>query len=79
MTKPESTESPVPVFDVEVMRELVERMRGRLPAQDHAGLADIVEVMAELRTLVMEADDDALVDESLLALAIERARARTSR
>jgi hypothetical protein len=76
MTKPER---PVPVFDVEVMRELVERMRARLPPQDHAGLADMVEVMAELRTLVMEADDDAPADETLLALAIERARARKSR
>jgi hypothetical protein len=35
--------------------------------------------MAELRTLVMESDDDAPADETLLALAIERARARTSR
>jgi hypothetical protein len=35
--------------------------------------------MAELRTLVMEGDDDAPADETLLALAIERARARTSR
>jgi len=39
----------------------------------------IVEVMAELRTLAMEGDDDAPADEALLALAIERARARTSR
>jgi len=76
MTKPES---PDPVFDVEVMRELVERSRGRLSPQDHACLAEVVEVMAELRVIVMEADDDAPVDESLLALAIERARARTSR
>jgi len=38
-----------------------------------------VEVMAELRTLVMEGDDDAPADETLLALAIERARARTSK
>jgi hypothetical protein len=35
--------------------------------------------MAELRTLAMEGDDDAPADEALLALAIERARARTSR
>ena len=54
-------------------------MRVRLSPQDHACLADVVEVMAELRTIVMEADDDTPVDESLLALAIERARARTSR
>lgn len=76
MTKPEN---PEPVFDVELMRNLVERTRGRLSPQDHACLADVVEVMAELRTLVMEGDDDAVADESLLALAIERARARTSR
>ena len=76
MTKPES---PDPVFDVEVMRDLVERMRARLSPQDHASLADVVEVMAELRTIVSEADDDAPIDESLLALAIERARARTSK
>ncbi|MGH8749671.1 MAG: hypothetical protein ACREU5_11265 [Burkholderiales bacterium] len=76
MTKPES---PDPVFDVELMRDLVERSRGRLSPQDLAGLADVVEVMAELRTLVMTGDDDAPADETLLALAIERARARTSR
>jgi hypothetical protein len=76
MTKPES---PTAIFDVELMRDLVERSRGRLSAQDLACLADVVEVMAELRTLVMEGDDDAPADETLLALAIERARARTSR
>jgi hypothetical protein len=76
MTKPES---PDPVFDVELMRDLVERSRGRLSPQDLACLAEVVEVMAELRTLVMEGDDDAPADETLLALAIERARARTSR
>jgi hypothetical protein len=76
MTKPES---PHPVFDVEVMRDLVERTRTRLSPQDHACLADVVEVMAELRAIVMEADDDAPADETLLALAIERARARTSK
>jgi hypothetical protein len=76
MTKPES---PDPVFDVELMRDLVSRLRGRLSPQDLACLADVVEVMAEMRTLVMEGDDDAPADESLLALAIERARARTSR
>ena len=76
MTKPES---PTAVFDVELMRDLVERSRGRLSAHDLACLADVVEVMAELRTIVMEADDDTPVDESLLALAFERARARTSR
>jgi hypothetical protein len=76
MTKPES---PTAVFDVELMRDLVERSRGRLSPQDLACLADVVEVMAELRTLVMEGDDDAPADETLLALAIERARARTSR
>jgi hypothetical protein len=76
MTKPES---PTAIFDVELMRDLVERSRGRLSPQDLARLADVVEVMAELRTLVMEGDDDAPADETLLALAIERARARTSR
>jgi hypothetical protein len=76
MTKPED---PTLAFDVEFMRDLVSRLRGRLSPQDLACLADVVEVMAELRTLVMEADDDAPVDESLLALAIERARARTSK
>jgi hypothetical protein len=76
MTKPES---PTAIFDVELMRDLVERSRGRLSPQDLACLADVVEVMAELRTLVMEGDDDAPADETLLALAIERACARTSR
>ena len=78
MTTPESPDAE-PVFDVELMRDVVERMRTRLSPQDHACLADVVEIMAELRTIVMEADDDTPVDESLLALAIERARARTSR
>lgn len=73
------SESPTAVFDVELMRDLVERSRGRLSPQDHACLADVVEVMAELRTLAMEGDDDAPADETLLALAIERARARASR
>jgi hypothetical protein len=76
MTKPED---PTPVFDVELMRDLVSRLRGRLSPQDLACLADVVEVMAEMRTLVMEGDDDAPADETLLALAIERARARTSK
>ena len=76
MTTPED---PTPVFDVELMRDLVSRLRGRLSPQDLACLADVVEVMAELRTLAMEGDDDAPADEALLALAIERARARTSR
>ncbi len=76
MTTPED---PTPVFDVELMRDLVSRLRGRLSPQDLACLADVVEVMAEMRTLVMEGDDDAPADETLLALAIERARARTSK
>ena len=76
MTKPED---PAPVFDVELMRDLVSRLRGRLSPQDLACLAGVVEVMAEMRTLVMEGDDDAPADETLLALAIERARARTSK
>ncbi|TMQ05826.1 MAG: hypothetical protein E6J91_39590 [Deltaproteobacteria bacterium] len=76
MTKPED---PTPVFDVELMRDLVSRLRGRLSLQDLACLADVVEVMAEMRTLVMEGDDDAPADETLLALAIARARARTSK
>jgi hypothetical protein len=76
MIKPED---PTPVFDVELMRDLVSRLRGRLSPQDLACLADVVEVMAEMRTLVMEGDDDAPADETLLALAIERARARTSK
>jgi len=78
MTMRESPDAE-PVFDVELMRDVVERMRARLSPQDHACLADVVEIMAELRTIVMEADDDTPVDESLLALAIERARARTSK
>ena len=61
------------------MRDLVERTRARLSPQDHACLADVVEVMAELRTIVSEAADDAPADETLLVLAFERARARTSR
>ena len=76
MIKPED---PTPVFDVELMRDLVSRLRGRMSPQDLACLADVVEVMAEMRTLVMEGDDDAPADETLLALAIERARARTSK
>ena len=76
MTKPEEL---TPVFDVELMRDLVSRLRGRLSPQDLACLADVVEVMAEMKTLVMEGDDDAPADETLLSLAIERARAGTSK
>jgi hypothetical protein len=39
MTKPET---PTAVFDVELMRDLVERSRGRLSPQDLACLADVV-------------------------------------
>src|SRR5258705_163905 len=59
MTKPESAD---PVFDVELMRDLVERSRGRLSHQDHACLSNAVEAMAELRTLVMDGDVDAHTD-----------------
>jgi hypothetical protein len=77
MTKPES---PVPaVLDIEAMRDAIERVRSRLSPQDHACLADMIEVMTELRAIVSEADDDAPADETLLAQAFERVRARKSR
>jgi hypothetical protein len=77
MTKPESA---IPgVLDLEAMRDAVERVRAQLSPEHHASLVDMFEVMAELRAIVSEADDDTPADETLLALAIERARARASK
>lgn len=77
MTKPESS---LPAgLDLQAMRDVVERARARLSPEDHARLTDMIEIMAELRAVVSEADDDAPADETLLALAIERARTRTSK
>ncbi len=75
MTKPLITE-----LDIHAMRDLLERTRPQHSPEDHACLADTVEIFAEVMALVSESeDDDALVDEALLAQAIKRARARKSR
>lgn len=80
MTKPEGP-SPA-VLDLEALqalRDVVEHVRAQLSPQDHTCLTDMIDVMTELRSIVSEADDDAPADETLLALAIERARTRKSR
>lgn len=80
MTKPVSPDPAV--FDLaalQALREDIEQVRSRMSPEDHARLTDMVDVLAELRAIVSEADDDAPADETLLALAIERARARRSR
>ena len=72
---------PVTDIEIQAMRDAIERTRMQHSPQDHACLADMVEILAELRTMVLEfdGDDDTPVDGEFLARAIERARARTSR
>lgn len=80
MTKPERPDPAVlDLAALQALREDIERVRSRMAPEDHARLMDAIEVLSELRAIVSEADDDAPADETLLALAIERARARRSR
>jgi hypothetical protein len=74
MTKPIVTEQ-----ELQAAREMLERTRGQTSPEDHATLVAMVEVLAEVRTLVseLEGDDDHLVDgEQIWVRANERVRAR---
>jgi hypothetical protein len=80
MTKPESPDPAVlDLAALQALRDAIDHARSQMSPEDHARLTDMVEVMSELRAIVSEADDDAPADETLLALAIERARARGPR
>ena len=76
MTKPIITEQ-----ELQAARDMLERMRGQCSPEHHATVVAMVELLTEVRALVSEldGDDDAPADETLLVLAIERARARRSR
>ena len=74
MIKPIVTEK-----ELQAAREMLERTRGQTSPEDHATLVAMVEVLAEVRTLVseLEGDDDDLVDgEQIWVRANERVRAR---
>lgn len=74
MTKPIITEQ-----ELQAAREMLERTRAQTSPEDHATLVAMVEVLAEVRTLVseLEGDDDDLVDgEQIWVRANERVRAR---
>jgi hypothetical protein len=74
MTKPIVTEK-----ELQAAREMIERTRAQTSPEDHATLVAMVEVLAEVRTLVseLEGDDDDLVDgEQIWVRANERVRAR---
>lgn len=65
--------------EIQAARDMLERTRDQVSPEDHAGLVEMVEIVAELRALVLEydgADDDTVVDEQLLVRATERVRAR---
>jgi hypothetical protein len=68
--------------DIQTARDMVERARQQLSPEDHAGLAEAVEIVAEVRALLTsgeyddEDEDDPRVGEQLLARAIEQARTR---
>lgn len=77
MTKPLIT-----ARDIQAAREMLERTRSKHSPEDHAVLLDMIEIVAELRTMVIEldgADDDMPLDEAFLTKAIARARARTGK
>jgi hypothetical protein len=74
MSKPLVTEK-----DLQAARDMLERTRAQHSPEDHAALAEMVEILAEVRALVSEydGDDDALVDgDQIWARATERVRAR---
>ena len=74
MIKPIVTEK-----ELQAAREMIERTRGQTSPEDHATLVAMVEVLAEVRTLVseLEGNDDDLVDgEQIWVRANERVRAR---
>ena len=74
------TKSLVTEKDIQAARDMLERTRAQHSPEDHSSLAEMVEIVAEVRALVSEYDgddvDDPLVGEQLLVRAIERVRAR---
>jgi hypothetical protein len=73
---------PFTARDLHGAREALDHMRGQLSPEDHARMVEMVEILAELRTMVIEldgVDGDTPVGEEFLAQAIERARARRAR
>jgi len=80
MTKSASPDPAVlDLAALQALREDIEHARSRMSPEDYARAIEMVDVLSELRALVSEADDEAPAAETLLALAIERARARRSR
>ena len=75
MTKPIVTEK-----ELQAAREMLERTRAQTSPEDHATFVEMVEILAEVRTLVSEYDgydDDTPVDgEQIWTRALERVRAR---
>lgn len=74
MTKPIVTEQ-----QIQAAREMLERMRGQCSPEHHATVVAMVELLAEVRSVVSEldGDDDDLVDgEQIWLQANERVRAR---
>jgi len=76
MTKPRFSEA-----DLRGAREALEALEHtRCSPEDHARLTEMVDILAELRAMVLEsdADDDTPVGEEFLVEAIARVRARRS-
>jgi len=74
MTKPIVTDK-----EIQAAREMLERTRGQTSPEAHATFVAMVELIAELRTVVSEldGDEDDLVDgEQIWVQANERVRAR---
>lgn len=74
MTKPIITEQ-----ELQAARDMIERMRGQCSPEHHATVVAMVELLTEVRALVIEldGDDDDLVDgEQIWRQANERVAAR---
>jgi hypothetical protein len=72
---------PITEVEIQAMRDALERTRSQHSPQDHAGMAEAIEFLAELRAMVSEydGDDDEVLDESFYEQALRRARARVPR
>jgi hypothetical protein len=71
---------PITERDLQTARETIEHTREWCSPEDHARLTEMVDILAELRAMVLEsdADDDTPLGEEFLMEAIERVRARKS-
>lgn len=71
---------PITELDLQTARETIEQTRERCSPEDHARLTEMVDILAELRAMVLESDgdDDTPLGEEFLVEAIERVRARKS-